>query len=78
MNDGLEEKVKRALQAIPEDPDVSARLVTQLAAKRRPVGRMWLVGGAAVTGAAGFAVAYLQGPVLVAQDATLVFLGGAL
>ncbi|MEM7753621.1 MAG: hypothetical protein AAF230_09420 [Pseudomonadota bacterium] len=79
MSNDVDEKVKRALQAIPEDADVSARLVAKLAGKRRPIGGAWLIGGAVVAGVAGFAVAFLQGPVDAgAQDAVLFFLGGAL
>ncbi len=79
MSDDLDDRVKRALQAIPEDADAPARLVSHLAAKRRPIGRAWLIGGALVAGVAGFAVAFLQGPVDVgAGDAALFFLSGAL
>lgn len=79
MSDDLDESVKRALQAIPEDPDAPARLVAHLADRRRPARGAWLLGGAVVAGAAGFAAAFLQGPVDVgAQDAALIFLGGAL
>lgn len=79
MSDDLDDKVKRALQAIPEEADISARLVSDLAVRRRPIARGWLIGGAVVAGVAGFAVAFLQGPVAVgAQDAALIFLVGAL
>ncbi len=79
MSDDLDDKVKRALQAIPDDGDAPARLVAHLAAGRRPIRGVWLIGGAVVAGVAGFAAAFLQGPVSVgAQDAALILLGGAL
>lgn len=78
MSDDLDRKIKRALDAIPSDPDVSARLVAQLAKKRRPLRRDWLIGGAVAASVAGFAAALLQGPVVGSQDAALFFLAGAL
>lgn len=79
MSDDLDTKVRRALQAVPDDPDAPARLVARLSAARRPIRRLWLAGGAVVAGVAGFAAAFLQGPVAVAGgDAILIFLGGAL
>lgn len=82
MGDDLDDRVKRALQAIPEDADAPARMVTALASRRS--GGFWatgglLAGGGALAAAAGFAMAYLQGPMdLLPQDAVMVFLGGAL
>lgn len=79
MSNDLDDAVKRALQMIPEDPDAPARLVSHLAARRRPIGGALLIGGAVVAGVAGFATAFLQGPVAGAvPDAALVFLGGAI
>lgn len=79
MSDDLDAKIQTALRAIPEDADVSARLVTKLAASRRPIGTIWLFGGAAVAGIAGFAAAFLQGPVTTGgADTLLFFLGGAI
>lgn len=79
MSDKLDEQIRAALRAIPEDADAPTRIVTELAEARRPLGVLWLAGGAAVAGVAGFAVAFLQGPVAgPAVDAALFLLGGAL
>jgi hypothetical protein len=82
MAEEHDEAVGRALRAIPEDPDAPARIVTALASRR--LGWSWaagglLAGGGALAAVAGFAMAYLQGPMdLFPQDAVMVFLGGAL
>lgn len=79
MSDDLDKTVRAALRAIPEDADAPTRIVTHLAEARRPIGGIWVWGGAVVAGAAGFALAFLQGPVTGgAGDALLFFLGGAL
>lgn len=79
MSDDLDEQVRAALRTIPEDGDAPARIVAGLAEVRQPLGSIWVWGGAVVAGVAGFAAAFLQGPVSgPVGDATLLLLGGAL
>lgn len=79
MSDDLDKRVGQALKAIPEDVDAPVRLVSHLAAVRHPLPGRWMIGGAVLAGLAGFAVAFLQGPVAVSvPDAALFFLGGAI
>ena len=79
MSNDLDDDIRAALRAIPEDADAPARLVTHLAEARRPAGLLWIAGGAALAGVAGFAFAILQGPVTgPGGDAMLFILGGAL
>lgn len=79
MGDDLDRDVRDALRAIPEDTTAPARLVTALTEARRPIKPLWIVGGALAAGFAGFAVAFLQGPVTaVAGDSVMIFLSGAL
>ena len=79
MSNDLDDKIRAALRTIPDDPDVTTRLVTDLAEARRPLGGLWLAGGALVASIAGFATAFLQGPEIGgAGDAMALLLGGAL